>query len=165
MLDFGDRSLAESWAIMEYLEAAYPEPPMRPADAFEASQLTELVRFADLYLGPAMFPLFGALRGGMDAVAIERTQAALAAQLAIFEQHLSRKSSSLELDLADAALLPIIWYARVLAGHFGVPDCLAGLPITQAWWDRCRIVPAAETALNDIESGLRQMLPTVFEAA
>ena len=50
VLDLGDQSLAESAAIMEYLEARFPETPMRPSDPLEAARLTELVRFTDLYL-------------------------------------------------------------------------------------------------------------------
>ena len=89
VLDLGDRALAESWSIMEYLEATQPEPSMWPADAFEAAQLGALVRFTDLYLGPAMFPLFQALRGGLDDAAIQTALSNLTAQLQLFEQHLS----------------------------------------------------------------------------
>lgn len=42
--------IAESQAINEYLEAAYPEPPLMPADAFAAAKVREIVAFADLYL-------------------------------------------------------------------------------------------------------------------
>ncbi len=163
VLDLGDRALAESWSIMEYLEATQPEPSMRPADAFEAAQLGALVRFTDLYLGPAMFPLFQALRGGLDDAAIQTALSNLTAQLQLFEQHLAHKPTALDLDLADAALLPIIWYAQVLARHFGDNDCLADLPITQAWWNRCYAVPAVETTRNEIEATLRSVLPPMFE--
>ena len=42
--------LCESQAIMEYIEAAYPQPPLLPADAFAAAKVRELIVFIDLHL-------------------------------------------------------------------------------------------------------------------
>lgn len=42
--------LCESQAILEYLEAAYPQPPLLPADPFAAAKVRELVTFVDLHL-------------------------------------------------------------------------------------------------------------------
>ena len=42
--------LCESQAILEYIEAAYPEPPLLPRDAFAAAKVRELAIFADLHL-------------------------------------------------------------------------------------------------------------------
>lgn len=162
VLDLGDQALAESWAIMSYLEARFPAPAMQSADAFEQAKQQELVRFTDLYLAPAMFPLFRALRGavGPDGIAEALTSQQL--QLQILESLLAQKVRSLLLDLADAALLPVIWYARLLTQHFGQRDCLAELPLTQAWWQRCAAVPAAARVLKEMEDGLRAAMPTLF---
>ncbi len=43
-------SLCESQAIADYLEAAYPEPRLIPADPFEAAKVRELITFIDLHL-------------------------------------------------------------------------------------------------------------------
>ena len=42
--------LCESQAIMEYIEAAFPQPPLLPADAFAAAKVRELIIFIDLHL-------------------------------------------------------------------------------------------------------------------
>lgn len=42
--------LCESQAILEYLEAAYPQPPLLPADPYAAAKVRELVTFVDLHL-------------------------------------------------------------------------------------------------------------------
>ncbi len=42
--------LCESEAIVEYIEAAYPHPPLLPADPFAAAKVRELVTFIDLHL-------------------------------------------------------------------------------------------------------------------
>ncbi len=164
VLDLGDRALAESWAIMEYLEACYPAAAMRPADAFESARLTELVRFTDLNLAPAMFPLFLALRGAAGPEKVAESLAALSKQLALLEVLLAQKAAqaTLPFDLADAALLPIIWYSRILARHFGVADCIAALPATQGWWQQASAVPAAAKVLTEMEAGLKAAIPVLF---
>jgi len=42
--------LCESQVIMDYLEAAYPEHPLLPADPFAAAKLRELTAFIELHL-------------------------------------------------------------------------------------------------------------------
>lgn len=162
VLDLGDAALAESWAIMEYLEARFPQTAMRPTDSLAVAKLSELVRFADLQLATAMFPMFRALRGTANADAVTEALTGLKAQLQILEALLARKDRSLPLDLADAALLPIVFFARVLARHFGKVDCLDGLPVTLAWWQRTSKVPASAKVLGEMESGLRAAIPVLF---
>ncbi|HEV7575298.1 MAG TPA: glutathione S-transferase [Caldimonas sp.] len=43
-------TLCESQPILEYLECAYPKPPLMPADPFAAAKVRELVTFIDLHL-------------------------------------------------------------------------------------------------------------------
>lgn len=43
-------ALCESQAILEYLEARYPEPALMPADPWQAAKVRELVTFIDLHL-------------------------------------------------------------------------------------------------------------------
>jgi glutathione S-transferase len=140
---------------------------MQSADAFAQAKLQELVRFTDLYLAAAMFPLFRALRGVVDAAGVGEALKALRVQLQVLEHLLAAKPADTELplDLADAALLPVIWYAVILGRHFAGEDVLAGLPATQAWWQRGRTVPAAATVLAEMEAGLRAAIPVLFERA
>ena len=42
--------LCESQAILEYIEAAWPEPPLLPRDAFAAAKVRELGIYVDLHL-------------------------------------------------------------------------------------------------------------------
>lgn len=43
-------TLCESQAIIEYLEARYPEPALMPADPWQAAKVRELVTFIELHL-------------------------------------------------------------------------------------------------------------------
>ena len=42
--------LCESQAILDYIEAQYPNPPLVPADPWQAAKVRELVTFVDLHL-------------------------------------------------------------------------------------------------------------------
>jgi glutathione S-transferase len=43
-------TLCESQVIMEYIESAHPNPPLMPADPWQAAKVRELVTFVDLHL-------------------------------------------------------------------------------------------------------------------
>jgi len=43
-------TLCESQAILDWLEATHPEPPLLPADPFAAAKVRELLTFIDLHL-------------------------------------------------------------------------------------------------------------------
>ena len=42
--------LCESQAILEYIEAAWPEPPLLPKDPYAAAKVRELIAFIDLHV-------------------------------------------------------------------------------------------------------------------
>jgi glutathione S-transferase len=44
------QTLCESQVIAEYLEARYPQPPLLPADPWQAAKVRELVTFIELHL-------------------------------------------------------------------------------------------------------------------
>lgn len=52
-------ALCESQAILEWLEAAHPNPPLLPADPFAAAKVRELVTFLDWHLEIAARQLYG----------------------------------------------------------------------------------------------------------
>lgn len=52
-------SLCESQAILEYLEAAHPTPPLLPADPFAAAKVRELMIFINLHLELVARELYG----------------------------------------------------------------------------------------------------------
>ena len=50
--------VAESTAMMEYLDAAFPGPPLRPSDPFERWRMRWWCRFFDQFVGPSI-SMFG----------------------------------------------------------------------------------------------------------
>ncbi len=61
-------SLCESEAIMSYLEAAWPTPPLLPADAWQRAKLHELTAFIDLHLELVARQLYGQAFFGGEAL-------------------------------------------------------------------------------------------------
>lgn len=51
--------LCESQVIMDYLEAAYPQPALMPADAFAAAKVRELITYLELHLELVARELYG----------------------------------------------------------------------------------------------------------
>jgi glutathione S-transferase len=49
-----ERPLTESSVINEYLDAVFPEVPLRPADPFERAQMRIWVKYVDEYFCPAL---------------------------------------------------------------------------------------------------------------
>lgn len=61
-------ALCESEAIMGYIEATWPTPPLLPADAWARAKLHELTAFIDLHLELVARQLYGEAFFGADAL-------------------------------------------------------------------------------------------------
>ena len=106
--------LCESQAIMEYIEATYPQVPLLPADPFAAAKVTELVTFIDWHIEMVARELYGqAFFGGTVS---DSTKARVRAQL---ERNI-------------AAFTHLVKFAPFIAGDsFTQADCaaFASLPL------------------------------------
>ena len=67
-------ALCESQAIVDYLEAAWPEPPLLPADPWARAKLAELVTFVDLHLELVARDLYGQAFFGAQASESTKTR-------------------------------------------------------------------------------------------
>lgn len=72
-------NLCESQVIADYLEAAFPQPPLMPADPFAAAKVRELTTFLELHLELVARELYGQAFFGSQAS--ESTQARVRKQL------------------------------------------------------------------------------------
>jgi glutathione S-transferase len=101
-------ALCESQAILDYLEMRYPEPPLLPADPWQAAKARELQIFVDLHLELVARELYGkAFFGG-----------------SISEGSAARVRSRLEHNIA--AFKRLARFAPFVAGEtFTQADCAA----------------------------------------
>ncbi|MGZ6015118.1 MAG: glutathione S-transferase family protein [Phenylobacterium sp.] len=139
VLDDG-RALPESEVICEYLEDAFPEPSLRPADPWDRARMRLLSRICDLYVVMAMVPLFnlsGRSRRHWTAEVIEAAAAKVAEALGYLEDYIGEDGYAVggALSQADGAIVPqLVLAAEWIPSLFGTPDPLAALPKLSAYW-------------------------------
>ncbi len=126
-------ALCESQVILEYLEAAYPQPALLPADPFQAAKVRELCWFLDVHVELVARRLYGQAFFGKTASAevIEATRGELArniaafARLAKFAPYIAGDTFTLG-DCVAVVHLPVISMATVrIYGE----DFLSALPV------------------------------------
>jgi glutathione S-transferase len=139
VLDDG-RVIPESEVICEYLEDAFPEPSLRPADPWGRAQARLISRLCDFYLVMAMVPLFsasGRARKTWDPDAIDKAIAEVATALGHIEHHLGTEGYAVgrSLTSADGALIPQLMLAYEWApALFGRETPLGRHPLLAAYW-------------------------------
>ena len=139
VLDDG-RALPESEVICEYLEDAYPEPSLRPADPFERARMRLLSRICDFYVVMAMVPLFalsGRSRRHWEPAVVEAASRRLAEALAYLEPYIGADGYAVgrSLTQADGAIAPqLVLASEWIPALFGTPDPLADLPRLASYW-------------------------------
>ncbi|HEY1750832.1 MAG TPA: glutathione S-transferase family protein [Caulobacteraceae bacterium] len=134
------RALPESEVICEYLEDAYPDPPLLPKDAWGRAQVRLISRLCDFYLVMAMRPLFtaaGQSRRRWDRAAIDRALGEMETALGYIEAYIGEGGYAVgeRLTWADGALVPQLMLAYEWApALFDAPSPLGKHPKLAAYW-------------------------------
>ncbi|NEX59818.1 glutathione S-transferase family protein [Noviherbaspirillum galbum] len=127
--------LIESQVIMDYIESAYPEKPLLPADSFAAAKVRELITFMELHLELVAREVYGEAFFGSKASdeVRERTRKLLTRNIAAFTK-LAKFGPYIAGDaftMADCVAmvhLPLVSMAtKAVYGE----DMLAGLPVRE----------------------------------
>ncbi len=82
-------AISESQAIVDWLEAAYPQPPLLPSDPFEAAKVRELTTYIDWHLEITARQLYGQAFFGAPPLSesnLTRIRKQLEAAIAAFKQ-------------------------------------------------------------------------------
>lgn len=134
----GGGALAESQAIVEYIEDCFPEPPLYPSDPLARARARELIEFIELHLELPARRLYGEVFFGGKASAetraevralLERGLAAFA-QLARFAPFVAGPSFT-HADCAAVVHLPLVIGVGKLA--FGTDLVGAAVPQAHAY--------------------------------
>jgi glutathione S-transferase len=115
VIEDGDTVVADSTAILRYLEREYPDPPLFPADGARRAEMDVFLDwFNEVWKSPS-----NALEGELeleapDAERVERLSARLQGLLSVFERLLDRRDHLLgaSFSAADCAAFPFLKYAR-----------------------------------------------------
>jgi glutathione S-transferase len=125
--------MCESQVMMEFIEAAYPQKPLLPADPFAAGKVRELIVFIELHLELVARELYlQAFFGGTVSEEVKaRTKKILTRNIKAFSRlaKFSPYISGAEFTMADCAAavhLPLISItSKIIYGE----DFLADLPV------------------------------------
>jgi glutathione S-transferase len=159
VLDDG-RALPESEVICEYLEDAFPDPPLRPADPFDAARARLIARLCDFYLVMAMVPLFNASgrpRRTWDATRIDTAFAEIRKSLGYLELHIGHEGYAVggHLTHADGALAPQLVLAYEWAPTlFERPSPLGEHPGLARYWTSIQTDPIAARLIRETREAL-----------
>ena len=159
VLDDG-RALPESEVICEYLEDAFPEPSLRPADPFERARMRLLSRICDFYVVMAMVPLFnlsGRSRRHWTPEAVEAAAGKVAEALGWLEAYIGEGGYAVgaKLSQADGAIVPqLVLAAEWIPGLFGTPDPLPGLPKLSAYWRAIQADPICARLIGETREAI-----------
>ncbi|MDB5797133.1 MAG: glutathione S-transferase family protein [Paucimonas sp.] len=125
--------LVESQVLMEYLEDAFPQKPLLPADPFEAAKVRELITFMELHLELVARELYMAafFKGTVSDEMKTRCEKLLKRNAKAFKRmvkfspYIAGDSFTMA-DIAAAVHLPLVGMAtKIVYGE----DVLADLPI------------------------------------
>ena len=110
--------LCESQPMLDYIEAAYPQPPLLPADPFAAAKVRELITFIDWHLEMVARELYSqAFFGGTESDDVKtRVRTQLEKNIAAFKRLVkfapyAAGDSFTQADCAAFASLPVVGMA------------------------------------------------------
>jgi glutathione S-transferase len=161
-LEVDGQVLAESEVINEYLEDRFPTPSLRPAEPLARARMRVLSRFGDLYLLPALGPLFAQMGGEKrDAKLVADRLAELAAKLDQLEQLLGAgpHAAGAELTLADASLVPMFFFLERVMPAVGGPSPFEGRPKLRAMQDAASRHPVIAKVLGEMAAAMAERQP------
>lgn len=162
LITYDGHALPELEVICEYLEDAYPDPPLLPKDPWGRAQVRLISRLCDFYLVMAMVPLFtasGQSRKRWDRPAIDKALAAVETALGYLEAYIGEAGYAVgdRLTWADGALIPQLMLAYEWApALFGSENQLGKHPKLAAYWAAIPRDPIAARLLKETRDAVAQ---------
>jgi glutathione S-transferase len=162
-LEVGGVLLAESEAIVEYLEDAHPEPTLLPGPPLQRAHARFLARYHDLHFEPRARALFPLVRdGARTAAQVQAAGAAVQERLDLLAA-LARPGPFLAgatLSVADLGLAVSVPLALRLLALLGAPPAVP--PALQAWLQAVQAHPAVSAGLAPWRPATEHWLTTAF---
>lgn len=155
-LDDGTR-LVESSAIVEFLDDAHPEPPLRAATPLHRAKERAVTLLAEHDVLKPMMNVFILLDRKADATA---ALDGLANGLKHVERFLAEDATLIHagakrVTIADTILLPVRHSLASLVTFGNLPELLAPYPCVAAYASSARDVPALTRVWAEMEEGLK----------
>ncbi len=160
----GDLALYDSTVIFEYLEDAYPYPPLYPLDARDRARCRLLELAAAEIVMPLVRPLMHrseprSARFADLGAAAAKAYPPLVAQYRQLEAWLGGQDYMCgDFSVADIGVFMVLLFARRLKG----PD-FADLPGLTAWYARMAARPSVAAVVAEMGAADRVLSPSLFD--
>jgi glutathione S-transferase len=151
-------ALPESDTIVEYLADVFPESGLRPATAEGKAQARLIARVAEVYVMPALQPLFQQMNpAGRDQAVVDEALVKLKAALVHLNVFMGDGpyAAGEVITTADCALIPILFFIQLAGPIFGKGDMLADLLKLSNYAEVLKMDPVAQKVGGEMMEGLR----------
>jgi glutathione S-transferase len=143
----GDTVIAESIAILEYLEETHPAVPLLPSRSNERAIVRQLMLWSGDYLAPAwkawLAPRFDPSVAD-DAPTVAAGRMEIASHLDVLGERLGSSSwLAGAFSLADVCYAPFV----TVLGMIGLDDLLGARPAVAAWIERLAARPSVRDSM------------------
>lgn len=146
VLEDGPFVIAESMAILEYLEERHPDPPLLPSDTAARATARQFMCWSTDYWPPAwkkwMAPRFPGATWTDESVREGRSE--IAAHLDVLERRLATRDWLVDTySLADICYAPLV----LVLDRVGLEDEVTARPAAARWIARLRTRPAVQATM------------------
>ena len=156
-------TLPESEVICEYLEDAYPEPSLRPADPKLRARMRLLSRISDIYLVKAMLPLWNVVSQPpkeWDQDLIRASLEEVDQSLGLIDAFIGDQGYAVgdSITQADGTLLPMLLQVEYWLPIFRGLALLPRHPKTAEYWRRLQSDPLAARLIAETREALDESM-------
>jgi glutathione S-transferase len=156
-------TLPESEVICEYLEDAYPEPSLRPADPKLRARMRLLSRINDTYLVRAMLPLWNVVVDPpkmWDQNVVRAALEEVDRSLDYVDAFIGDRGYAVgdSITQADGALIPMLVLVEHWLPIFRGPALLPKHPKTAEYWRRLQSDPLAARLITETRDALEKSM-------
>lgn len=153
--------LPESETIFEYLEDLYPQTPLLPGDAKARARARLISRMTDLYVTPPLTKLFGQMNPKTrDQALVDQAFKDLDAAFANIVKFIEGPTYAVggRLTLADAALVPFLFFVVALGPALGRSDPFAAVPKLKDYFGAASKDPHLARVVGEMQVALAERM-------
>lgn len=148
--------LAESEAIITYLDEAYPDPPLQPADPLARARMRAAIRVCESYVVTPILHTFPMLNpADRDAAVIKAEFGQAEKGLACLARYVPDAAYIVEdrLTLADIVVFTGLYLIGVIPPVFDMPDLISTQPTLARYFERALGEPLLAEAYARLTGG------------